>query len=822
MPSACVLRLLFFCLVALALPTARAQLVWGSNGAGGDGTWNVNPGNKPWFNGTTQVAWPAFGTAATFGGTGGNITVSAVAATSLTFVAGGYTLGSASETPAVLTANSATLTFDTQAATAVSLTSVVGAGSTTFVKQGDARLALNAALTGFSNVQVSAGELAVGGSTFSNSSTRFTLGDVASAVLSFDISTLTAIIDGLAGGGANGGVVRPGGIDPLTLTLAGSTDASFAGSLQDNGSTSLLLLKLGPANQTLTAANPYTGATVVAGGRLTLAGSGSILNSAITISAGGTLALDNTGTLLPSRLGDTRPLILSGGTLLLIGNGSATTAETAGSVSLGSGQSRIEIIRTSGQAASFSFTTLNRLGGGAALEFAGDGPARITSGANTNGILGGYAVIGNDWAALDGSKNVVAFSSYASSLTSGAVTDNVRLTAAQTLSAATTTRNSLALDSSGGDFALDLGAAGNSLRLTSGGLLVTGAGTATITGGQITSNNTARDLVAFVRGNLAVSTPIVDVTNSIGPIPTTSAITLTKAGEGTLTLSGANTYTGDTRVLAGTLSVTSGAAIPNTSTVTLSPGATFRLGGSTETIGGLSGSGSVLFENGQLTVGGSGLNGAATIALGSGRLTLTAAGNTDFAGTLSGSGGLTHAGTGTLTLSAAQAFTGALRIASGSLLLLDEGINLLADSTPLELTGGTFGFSPNLIGLGAETLGTLTVGASSFLQLHSSTTLPTAFVFADSSTLTWTGALRVTNYTTSLDSLRIGTSAGALTAQQLGLISFEIDGSVFAAQINSLGFVTPAAIPEPAATTLILAGAAFGFAGYFRRRRQRA
>ena len=58
------------------------------------------------------------------------------------------------------------------------------------------------------------------------------------------------------------------------------------------------------------------------------------------------------------------------------------------------------------------------------------------------------------------------------------------------------------------------------------------------------------------------------------------------------------------------------------------------------------------------------------------------------------------------------------------------------------------------------------------------------------------------NYTTNLDSLRIGTGAGALTAQQLGLISFEVDGSVFAAQINSLGFVTPSAIPEPGATAL--------------------
>lgn len=794
---------------------ARAQLTWGLV----DGTWNNNQSNQAWLSGSTPVPWLIVGTGAIFNGGGGNVTVSAVNATGLTFSAPGYTLAGATDTQSLITSIGANFTLNAAAPATIAVAGIAGTGSTTLAKDGSARLALSSTLVGFSRVQVNAGELAVSGTAINHSSTHFVLADAADAVLSFDLSAVVALIGDLSGGGSTGGVVRPGGTAPLTLTLAGATDATFGGSLRDNGEALLLFAKTGAGHQTLTGENTYTGPTILSAGRVTLAGNGSILNSAVTLNSGATLALDNTGTLLSNRLGDTRGVNLAGGTLSLAGNASSPTTETIGALLLYAGQSRVEATRTSGQSATLGFSTLTRLGAGAVLEFAGDGTVKFSSSANTNGILGGYTVIGNDWAYLDGSGNVAAFSAYAPNLTSGATTDNVRLTSSQTLVSANTTRNSLSLDPSGGDFTLNLGASGNVLKLTSGGLLTTGTGNATISGGQLTSNNGSRDLVAFVRGNLLIESPLVNVTNTVGPVTTTSSVSLTKAGEGTLRLAGENTYSGETRVLAGTLAVAGGAAIPDTSAISLGAGATLRLGGSTETVGGLSGTGLVFFEDGALTIGGAGLSGSPTISLGNGRLTVASAATTDFGGSISGAGGLSHSGGGSLTLNTAQSFSGPLRVSSGSLLL--GGLDLLTSAPAVELAGGSFGFSAGLTGPGSVSLGLLTVSGDSVLQFPSSATIPSTFSFTAGSTLAWDGQLRVTNFTSGLDSLRFGTSAAGLTAQQLGRIMFEIDGALVGAQISANGFVTPSAIPEPSTTVLLAASAVLAVAVLLRRRRQR-
>lgn len=73
-----------------------------------------------------------------------------------------------------------------------------------------------------------------------------------------------------------------------------------------------------------------------------------------------------------------------------------------------------------------------------------------------------------------------------------------------------------------------------------------------------------------------------------------------KRGEGRLTLAGANTYTVDTRVAGGTLALDANASLPETTNVELLPAAELELGGNTQTIAGLSGTGTV--SNGRLTV----------------------------------------------------------------------------------------------------------------------------------------------------------------------------------------------------------------------------
>ncbi len=148
---------------------------------------------------------------------------------------------------------------------------------------------------------------------------------------------------------------------------------------------------------------------------------------------------------------------------------------------------------------------------------------------------------------------------------------------------------------------------------------------------------------------------------------------LTKAGAGIFTLSGANTYTGATTINAGTLQVAGGAAIADTSAVTLAnvAGATLDLNGTNETIGSLAGGGA--------------LGGNVTLGVG----TLTAGGNnaaTTYSGVLSGTGGLTKAGTGIFTLSGANTYTGATTINAGTLTL--GAANRIADTSALTVAGG--------------------------------------------------------------------------------------------------------------------------------------
>ena len=139
---------------------------------------------------------------------------------------------------------------------------------------------------------------------------------------------------------------------------------------------------------------------------------------------------------------------------------------------------------------------------------------------------------------------------------------------------------------------------------------------------------------------------------------------LTKqTGAGTLTLSGANTYTGPTVVNAGTLQAgiasvagTSG-AFGNNSAVTLAntAGATLDLNGFNTQIGSLTGGG---------TTGGNVTLGSATLSVGADNTTPAA-----YAGVISGTGSLTKLGTGTLTLTGANTYTGPTNVNAGTLLV---------------------------------------------------------------------------------------------------------------------------------------------------------
>jgi fibronectin-binding autotransporter adhesin len=143
-------------------------------------------------------------------------------------------------------------------------------------------------------------------------------------------------------------------------------------------------------------------------------------------------------------------------------------------------------------------------------------------------------------------------------------------------------------------------------------------------------------------------------------------------GAFTLSLGGANSYTGNTIV------ATKGAilqgAFPKSTVVLVADGSTYSLNGTDQTIGGLAGD-----------------NTAALVYLGANTLTVGNNNSTTFSGTIQdGPGGvggnLTKVGSGTLTLATPPSYTGSTTIEGGTLI----GQIPTTSPSPLIINGGTF------------------------------------------------------------------------------------------------------------------------------------
>ena len=158
---------------------------------------------------------------------------------------------------------------------------------------------------------------------------------------------------------------------------------------------------------------------------------------------------------------------------------------------------------------------------------------------------------------------------------------------------------------------------------------------------------------------------------------------LTKDGAGTLTLTGANTYSGGTILNDGTLQAgAAGAFVNNTEYVV--NGGTLDLNNFNLAMSSLSGTGG-------------------TVALGTADLTVNQATDTSYDGVISGSGSLVKDGSGVLTLTGANTYNGNLTINGGSMTVGDG-------------TGGGLGYT----GSGYNYSGSVTIAAGSALAFDQS------------------------------------------------------------------------------------------------------
>ncbi|EEP8275790.1 AIDA autotransporter-like protein ShdA, partial [Salmonella enterica subsp. enterica serovar Rissen] len=260
----------------------------------------------------------------------------------------------------------------------------------------------------------------------------------------------------------------------------------------------------------------------------------------------------------------------------------------------------------------------------------------------------------------------------------------------------------------GGDF--DNAISGSGQVVKSGDETLTLSGSNTYTGGTLISGGTlvASNVEALGSGDVTNDAVLElntggDFTNNIS-----GSGQVVKSGDETLTLSGANSYTGGTTISGGTL-IASNVEALGTGDVTDNAVLELNTGGDFDNV--ISGSGQVV-KSGDKTLtlsgtntyrGGTTISGGALVAsnvnaLGSGDVTdnATLEMNTggDFANNVGGTGSVVKSGDKTLTLSGTNSYTGGTTISGGTLVATNVdalGTGDVTNNATLELnTGGDF------------------------------------------------------------------------------------------------------------------------------------
>ncbi|MEO8297523.1 MAG: autotransporter-associated beta strand repeat-containing protein, partial [Burkholderiales bacterium] len=645
------------------------------------------------------------------------------------------------------------LVIDADAASGLTL-----AGSTLTVAAGQS-LSFN---NGAGDTLTVASSLADGGSTSAITKTgtgTLTLSgsNSYSGTTTVSAGTLAVASDGNLGGGtltlAAGSTLQVTGDTDLdnTITLGGAAtvqvDAAVivSGAIGGSGS----LAKTGSGTLTLTSTgSSYSGGTTLAAGTLSVQNAAAVGSGAITL-GGGILEIDAASSQVFGN-----DMVLNANSWLLLTEG--TTASFNGAISGGTalfvrgvagGTSEAATFGNAGNAAGWSgdlqvtdatveVADDDRLGAGAITLNDGSTLQVDSAGSVDNDLaIAGAATVYANAGALVLSGGVSG---------SGALTTGGAASTSVTLSGSNSHSGSIAVTS--GTLIASGGAAigdASALTLASGTTLELSADEAI--GSLGGSGSVVLGAHALTVGGDNSSTSYAGALSGSG--------SLIKTGSGWFTLTGDNSHTGATIVTAGTLeSDRVGGALADSSALSVATGATVMVR-EDDTVGSITGAGTLTINGGTLTVGGDGSS-------------------TTFSGVIDDNnmgGSLTKAGAGTLTLSGSNSYTGTTSVTAGTLAVATDA-NL--GTGEIALNGGTLSVTDytdldNSIvlgsaggGLASSTMsgvvvsgvisgtGPLTTGGSGLLMLTTANTYSGATTVAS-------GTLAV------LNDQSLGTTAGA-------------------------------------------------------------
>jgi autotransporter-associated beta strand protein len=556
----------------------------------------------------------------------------------------------------------------------------LNSGSTIEVTAAPATLTLSGSVGGTAGLtKVGNGILNLAGNSFYSGDTTINAG------------TLAVGDPGTLGGGTYAGKIT----NNAAFVYASSASQTLSGTISGAGA----MTQSGSGSLTLSGVNTYTADTTINGGTLTIGGFGQLGsgNYAANITNNGALVISSTGSqILSGRISGSGSVTMSGANTLTLSGANSYTNGT--SVAAGSG---LVTVQNNQSAANGGWTLGGATGAGSAATVNFDSSSTVGVAAGNQILVGSTTSAGTSQQTLNvagtvnnnGLLNITRVGTV--NLAAGAIwhqAGDLSLTGVGGYPAALNVNAGSSLTYNGTNTVQVNGADGNHgwsvLTIDGTGVFTTGAGfeetTAATTmgygevllsnGGTIRLSSDVTNLTTQVQFSLGSGGGVIDnnghnasLSGNVTVGNTSAGIfgsgSLTKLGNGILTLTGTNTYTGNTLINAGTLALSGGGSIASTANINVASGANFDVSGvtgyallSAQT---LSGSGTV---NGAVTTAA-----GSTVAPGNSVGTLTFNNNLTLKGNLAidvnkalspapsndvlmVSGTLTNAGTGSVTV----------------------------------------------------------------------------------------------------------------------------------------------------------------------------